>query len=110
MLKSKQENWQRIVDKDLLDPKDIIKSALVGDDFVLWEKQNNHVNVLLGKLITKSAGISIFVKSQGNLDLSTCYTPIRTVYARSIIEHSLVKSKPSIPVFKLASASQARHV
>ena len=42
----------------------------------------------------------IFVKSRSNPDLSTYYTSTWTVYAQSIIDHSLVKSKPSILVFK----------
>ena len=40
------------------------------------------------------------VKSQSNLDLSTCYIPTQTVYVRLIKDHSLVKSKLIIPVFK----------
>ena len=59
ILKAKQENWQRVVDRDISDPKDASKTALLGDDLKLWGKQNNHVNVLLRKLIKTSAGISI---------------------------------------------------
>ena len=59
ILKSKQENWQRIVNRNLSDPKDASKTVLLGDDLKLWERQNNHLNVLLCALIKTSAGISI---------------------------------------------------
>ena len=59
ILKSKQENWQRIIDRDISDPKDTSKTVLLGDHLKLWEKQNNHVNTLLRALIKTSAGISI---------------------------------------------------
>ena len=59
ILKAKQENWQRVVDRNMSNPKDASKTVLLGDDLKLWERQNNHVNVLLRKLITTSAGISI---------------------------------------------------
>ena len=41
------------------DPKDASRTVLLGDDLKLWEKQNNHVNVLLRTLIKTGAGISI---------------------------------------------------
>lgn len=64
MLKSKQEKWQRIVDRHLSNPKDLMKPKLLGDDLALYVMQNNHVNVLLEKWITASAGISILDKAE----------------------------------------------
>ena len=42
-----------------MDPKDASRTVLPGDDHKLWERQNNHVNVILCTLIKTSAGISI---------------------------------------------------
>ena len=109
ILKSKQENWQRIVDMDLSDPKDITKSTLVGDDFALWERQNNYVNVLLRKLITTSASISILDNAKD--DVSNAFDDFKIYHessdiasARSVIildelDQLRPKSSPSLGDF-----------
>ena len=66
LLKSKQESLNRIFNRNLSDPKDLLKPRLVGDDLVLYVRQNTYVNVLLQKLITSQAGISILDKAKGD--------------------------------------------
>ena len=83
ILKSKQENWQRIVDKLLSDPKDASKTVLLGDDLKLWERQNNHVNVLLRALIKTPAGISI-LDAAGD-DASDAFDDLRIYHETSDI-------------------------
>ena len=83
MLKSKQENWQQIINRDLSDPKDLMKPKLVGDDFALWDKQNNHVNVLLQKLITTPAGISILDNAKD--DASNAFNDLKIYHKMSDI-------------------------
>ena len=83
ILKSKQENWQRIVDRDISDPKDASKTALLVDDLKLWERQNNHVNVLLRALNKTSAGISI-LDSAGD-DASNIFDDLKIYHETSDI-------------------------
>ena len=66
-----------------MDPKDALKTVLVGNDLKLWDRQNNYVNMILRKLITTSAGISI-LDGAGD-DASNAFNDLKIYHKRSDI-------------------------
>ena len=59
LLKLTQENWNRIINRNLMDPKNPLIPKPVGDDFTLYNQQDDYVNVLLQNFIATQANISI---------------------------------------------------
>ena len=82
LLKSKQESWNKIVNKRLYGPKNPLRPALVGDDLTLYKRQNNYVNVLLRRLITTHVGISILDKAT---DASNAFADLKYYHETSDI-------------------------